>query len=133
MPARDPIASYARALTPAAVAICRKLRSAIDGALPEATSRIWHGAPVWFVGENPVVGYSSKAKAGDTVTLLFWNGQSFGEPDLEAVGSFHAAQIQYRDVRAIDAKPLVRWLGKAGKDIWDAVAWRRAMLARRRA
>jgi hypothetical protein len=47
--------------------------------------------------------------------------------------SAHAAQIRYRDVRAIDAKPLMRRLGKAGKDIWDAVAWRRAMLARRRA
>ena len=133
MPARDPIASYASALTPAAAAICKKLRSAIGTALPEATSKIWHGAPVWFIGENPVVGYSSQSKAGDTVTLLFWNGQSFAEPGLEAVGSFHAAQVKYTDMKAIDAKSLARWLENAGKDIWDAVAWRRSMLAKRRA
>ena len=73
--------------------------------------------PVWFVGENPVVGFNVTAQKG--VNLLFWNGQSFGEPALKAAGKFKAAQIQFTDGTQIDLKMLRRWLKKAGTDIWD--------------
>src|SRR5678809_776792 len=89
----DVIADYATTQTAEHAAICRALRGEIDAAFPQAISKIWHGSPVWFVGENPVVGYNVTSKKG--VNLLFWNGQSFGEPAFQAAGKFHAAQIQF--------------------------------------
>lgn len=64
-----------------------------------------------------MVGYSVTSK--NAVKLLFWNGQSFEEPALEATGKFKAAQIQFRHVSELDPKNLRRWLKKAGTLIWD--------------
>jgi effector-binding domain-containing protein len=50
---------------------------------------------------------------------MFWNGQSFGEPALEAAGKFKAAQIQFSDQAEIDVRLLRRWLRKASTDICD--------------
>ncbi len=52
----DPIAAYAKAQALPARTICDALRALIDAALPKATSKVWHGSPVWFLDENPVVG-----------------------------------------------------------------------------
>lgn len=98
-------------------ALCRKLRAAITRALPAAKALVWHGSPVWFVGEVPVAGYCVGAK-GD-VQLLFWNGQAFDEPGLAPLGKFCAAQARYRSVAEIDAAALARWLAKAGTQLWD--------------
>jgi hypothetical protein len=110
----DAIEAYTDA---AHAVICQALRAHIDAGLPKATSKLWHGSPVWFIGENPVVGYSVTAKKG--VNLLFWNGQSFGDPALKAAGKFRAAQIQFTDASQIDVKLLRRRLKHAGTDIWD--------------
>ena len=90
----DEIGSYAKKLKAKQKAIADSLRKTIDAALPKATSKVWHGHPVWFIGENPVVGYSTKTTG---VALLFWNGQSFGEPALQAIGKFHAAELKYAE------------------------------------
>ena len=113
----DVIAHYAKTQTAAHAAICHALRAEVDAVLPKATSKIWHRSPVWFIGENPVVGYNVTSKKG--INLLFWNGQSFKEPALKAVGKFKAAQIQFTDVSEIDPEALRRWLKRAGTDIWD--------------
>jgi len=115
--ASDGIAGYVRAQKPQYAAICKVLRLEISATLPKATSKMYHAAPVWFVGENAVVGFSVTARKG--VTLLFWNGQALEEPELQAVGKFKAAQIQFQDIEEINPKKLRRWLKKAGKDIWD--------------
>ena len=111
------VAAYDAAQHTAEAAICRSLRAEITRALPEATSKVWHGAPVWFVGETPVVGYSVPARGG--VSLLFWNGQAFNEPSLKAMGKFKAAQADFAAVSEIKAAPLRRWLKKAGTELWD--------------
>lgn len=116
----DPIAAYAQAQPPAFRSICDALRDLISQAIPKATCKIWHGSPVWFVGENPVVGYSVKAKA---VNLLFWNGQAFDEPGLTPVGKHRAAEATFREAAAIDPKLLRRWLKKARTDIFDSQAY----------
>ncbi len=116
-PRADPIRAYARALGAVDAAICRRLRSEIAAELPRAAARIWHGAPVWFIGQTPVVGYSVTAKGG--VNLLFWNGQAFGEPMLSAVGKFKAAQLHFDADSEIDSKLVRRCLRKAGSDLWD--------------
>jgi hypothetical protein len=113
----DMIARYTKGQTKEHAAICAVLRKEIDAALPKATSKIWHAIPVWFIGENPVVGYNITSKKG--VNLLFWNGQSFGEPALQAAGKFKAAQIQFTELSQIDRTALRRWLKKARTDIWD--------------
>jgi hypothetical protein len=111
------IAHYVGTQTAEFAAICQALRAEIDAVLPKATSKIWHAMPVWFIDENPVVGFSVTSKKG--VNLLFWNGQSLGEPALMAAGKFKAAQIQFTNASQIDAKALRRWLKKARVDIWD--------------
>jgi len=122
--ASDPIGAYARGQTPKHAEICRALRAVIESAAPKATARIWHAMPVWFVGENPIVGYKASAKY---VNLLFWNGQAFDEPALTAAGKFRAAQIQYTDTADIDEKALRRWVKKAAKDVCDLRAYRTSM------
>jgi hypothetical protein len=119
-------ASYARTQDPALGAICAKLQTEIDRALPDASSKIWHGSPVWFIGENPVVGYSVRAKRVD---LMFWSGQLFDEPLLRAVGKDKAAQVSIQDCSEIDAGALRRWLEKAGTVVFDYAG----MYARKRA
>lgn len=117
------IAAYERAQEPGLAAVCRLLRKDIESALPKATARIYHSAPVWFIGENAVVGFSVTAKK--KVNLLFWNGQAFDEPDLEAVGKFKAAQIQFQDKTEIDRKKLGQWLKEANRNIWDFASLRK--------
>jgi hypothetical protein len=113
----DPIAAYDSAQASAETAVCRKLRAEIERALPEATAKVWHGSPVWFVGETPVVGYNVPAKGG--VVLLFWNGQAFGDPALKPIGKFKAAQARFANADEIKVAPLRRWLKKAGTELWD--------------
>jgi hypothetical protein len=121
----DAIAYYAETQSAAHAAICRALRTQIDATIPRAASKIWHGSPVWFVGENPVVGYSVTAKNG--VSLLFWNGMSFGDPDLKPVGTGGmAAQILFTDADQLKMKPLRRWLKRAGTDVFDSAGYFRA-------
>jgi len=120
----DPIAAYSRALPRRD--LCDALRALIDAALPDAAARVWHGSPVWFVGDNPVVGYSATKKA---VNLLFWNGRAFDEPALRPVGKFRAAQAVFFDASEIDAPVVRRWLKKARADVFDS----RAFFVKRRA
>lgn len=113
----DLIAEYAQSQSLEYAAVCNTLRTAIDEALPMAESKIWHSMPVWFIGENPVVGYKLTAKKG--INLMFWSGQDFAEPGLLATGKFKAAQTQFSCVADIDQETLRRWLKKASENIWD--------------
>jgi len=85
------IAGYLQKLGPTLGPVAKILRREIESLLPQASSRLYHGMPVWFIGENAVVGLGLTAKK--TIKLLFWNGQAFDEPKLKAIGSFEAAQI----------------------------------------
>lgn len=114
---RGTVASYIKAQKPALAAVCRLLGKEIDAALPMSGATIYHGIPVWFIAGNAVVGFSVTAK--QKVNLLFWNGQALDEPELEAVGKFKAAQVQFESVEEVDRKKLKKWLKKAGKEIWD--------------
>ncbi len=116
----DAIAAYSQAQPLAFRAICDVLRALITTALPTATSKVWHGSPVWFIDENPVVGCNATAK---TVHLLFWNGQAFDEPGLKPVGQYRAAQALFTDAAEIDPKVIRRWLKKAKSDVFDSRAF----------
>lgn len=96
--------------------ICDTLHEVITGALPEATNKVWHGHPVWFLNDNPIVGYH---KLKDSVRLLFWGGQSFDEPGLAPEGSFKAAEVRYTNADQIDQNELEGWLEKSKTIQWD--------------
>jgi hypothetical protein len=74
MPIHKDILAYNAAQAAADMRICDALAKAIDRNLPESENKIWHRHPVWYLDENPIVGYS---KLKDCIRLLFWSGQSF--------------------------------------------------------
>lgn len=96
--------------------ICELLAAQIENGLPKATSKIWHGAPVWFLNDNPIVGYDVLKNC---VRLLFWSGQSFDEPGLQKEGSFKAAEARYTSSDQINTQDLARWLKKSKQIQWD--------------
>lgn len=124
----DQIVAYSKAQPVAFRTICDLLRGLIDTALPRATSKVWHGSPVWFIDGNPVVGYSANRKA---VHLLFWNGQAFDEPSFIPVGKYGAAQAVFVDAAEIDPKAVRRWLRMAASDVFDSRAFFRKLRERR--
>jgi hypothetical protein len=113
----NPIVEYSEGQPPAFRTICDLLCGMIPKALPNSSAKIWHGSPVWFIDDNPVVGYNATAKA---VNLLFWNGQAFDDPALKPVGKYRAAQVSFSDAAEIDPKVVLRWLKRAGSDIFDS-------------
>lgn len=96
--------------------IANLLAFEIDNMPPSTESKIWHAHPVWFLGGNPIAGFS---KLKDSVRLLFWSGQSFDEPQLKAEGKFKAAEIRYTDLEQVNTEDLKRWLEKAKTIQWD--------------
>jgi Domain of unknown function (DU1801) len=112
----DPIEDYHRRQSLTDQLICAELRGEIDAALPDATSKVWHAHPVWFLDGNPVVGYS-RLKGG--IRLLFWSGQGFDEAGLKPEGKFKAAEASFTDIAEIDLPSLRRWLQKSRTIQWD--------------
>jgi hypothetical protein len=96
--------------------ICELLADEVHKNLPDAESKVWHGAPVWFINGNPIVGYTNRK---NYVTLLFWSGQSFDEPGLKPEGSFKAAEANFTSPDEINAADIARWIEKAKKIQWD--------------
>jgi hypothetical protein len=110
------INQYIHSLTSDEQAICNSLFAELKKHLTDATYKLWHGSPVWFINENPVAGFSARK---DSVQLLFWSGQSFDEPNLKPEGSFKAAEARFTSADQINKEVLARWLGKAKTIQWD--------------
>lgn len=97
--------------------ICDLLAMTIDTAITEAESKIWHAHPVWFLGGNPIVGYSKQKKG---IRLMFWSGADFDEEKLNVKGEkFKDASIFYNDVTEINTDDLTIWLNKSRAIQWD--------------
>jgi hypothetical protein len=97
--------------------ICDVLANEIERHLPEAEGKIWHGHPVWFLDDNPIVGYS-KQKNG--IRLMFWSGASFDEKGLNVKGrKFKDASVFYTNAEDIKKRDLKRWLLKSREIQWD--------------
>lgn len=97
--------------------ICDLLSRIIDRNLSEAQSKIWHRHPVWFLDENPTVGYS-RLKAG--IRLMFWSGADFEKEKLKpGTGKFKDASIIYTSAAEVCEKDLKRWLKKSKQIQWD--------------
>lgn len=96
--------------------IVKELAALISETLKSAEGKVWHGAPVWFIDGNPVVGYSVK-KAG--VELLFWSGQSFDEELLLPTGKYKAAGIIFNNTSEIKKTLITKVLRKSKSIQWD--------------
>lgn len=97
--------------------ICDLLAKIIDIVLTEAKSKIWHSHPVWFLDDNPIVGYSKQKKG---IRLMFWSGAGFDEEKLNVKGEkFKDASIFYKNVNDIHTTDLLRWLNKSKEIQWD--------------
>ena len=97
--------------------ICTQLAKIISENLPEAENKIWHAHPVWFLDDNPIVGYSKQKKG---IRLMFWSGADFEEENLEpGTGKFKDASIFYNEVEELNVTELKRWLKKSTKIQWD--------------
>jgi len=96
--------------------ICVDLHSLIAGHLPGSSQKMFHGSPVWFLRDNPIVGYSIKKEG---VALLFWSGQGFATGGLRAVGKHKAAEAVYRTRAEIDRARVLAWLGESTAVQWN--------------
>lgn len=97
--------------------ICNRLYTIIESELANTEKKIWHAHPVWFLDENPIVGYS---KLKDGIRLLFWSGADFEEDKLQlGSGKFKDASIRYTNIEQINLDELTRWLKKAQTIQWD--------------
>jgi hypothetical protein len=97
--------------------ICEQLATIICQQLPNAENKVWHGHPVWFLDENPIVGYSKEKKG---MRLMFWSGADFEEPALSVLGKkFKDASIFYNNPNEIHQDDLIRWLEKSRDIQWD--------------
>lgn len=114
--AKPSIKEYNKQLPEPHYKIASVLFKHINNILGESEAKVWHGAPVWFIDGNPIVGYALRKKG---LVLLFWSGQSFGEPRLMPEGSFKAAEFCYQSVDEIDLAELSRWLEKGQSIQWD--------------
>ncbi len=124
------VVAYNESLTESEKLICDLLSKEINTSLQDvATNKVWHGAPVWFIEGNPIVGY---AKRKSSVQLLFWSGQTFDETGLKNEGSFKAAEVNYTSVDQVNTQDLRRWLKKASTIQWDYknIVKRRGVLER---
>ena len=112
----EEIQKYNAAQPAGAREICCALAEAIDAELEVAESKVWHGGPVWFIDENPIVGYWVRK---GHVHLLFWSGQSFDEPSLKPEGKFKAAELRITDAAQLEPNELKRWLQTSRTIQWD--------------
>lgn len=111
------IKKYNNALEGENKKIANSLAKLIDAGLPKAENKIWHAHPVWFLDENPIVGYSLQKKG---MRLMFWSGMGFDEEQLvPGTGKFKDASVFYTSEKEINVKDLARWLKKAKTIQWD--------------
>ncbi|WP_158251640.1 MULTISPECIES: DUF1801 domain-containing protein [Cryobacterium] len=85
------------------------LRDKFDLALPETSTELWHGHPVWLDDDLPVAGF----KAYPTfVTVLFWRGQAITDHSgkLNASGSAEMSEYKLKSVDDFDSDLFDVWL-----------------------
>jgi len=105
------IVNYNKSLESVEAEICEILALLITSTLKEATNKIWHSHPVWFLDGNPIVGYSKQKKG---LRLMFWSGADFQEECLNVRGEkFKDASIFYTSLDEINLDDVKRCLEKS--------------------
>ncbi|MFC3501233.1 DUF1801 domain-containing protein [Micromonospora sp. NPDC049366] len=112
------IDDYLAQLDPPLREIGEKLRPVIDAALPDATAAMWHGHPVWGLGDKPGQRPVCLLKAyGRHVTFGLWRGQELDDPTGRLTpGARQMASVKLRTVADVDPALFTGWLGQ-GRDL----------------
>lgn len=111
------IKNYNEKLSPEDEMICNILADLINLSLNESESKIWHAHPVWFLDQNPIVGYSKQKKG---IRLMFWSGADFDEEKLNVRGKkFKDASVFFTNHTQINAEDMLRWLLLSKEIQWD--------------
>ncbi|WP_166805589.1 DUF1801 domain-containing protein [Cryobacterium ruanii] len=103
------IEEYVAALTEPRASVVTLLRDTFDLGLPETSTELWHGHPVWLDDGLPVAGF----KAYPTfVTVLFWRGQAITDDSgkLNASGSAEMSEYKLKTVDDFDGDLFDAWL-----------------------
>jgi hypothetical protein len=84
----------------------------LDDELPDATTKLYHGIPVWCVGDEPTIGIKP-AKAH--LSVLFFRGQRIADATgtLVASGSFEMASVKLASAADLDENALRTWVREA--------------------
>ncbi|MCG5457340.1 DUF1801 domain-containing protein [Micromonospora sp. PSH03] len=95
--------------------IGEKLTPIIAAALPGATGAMWHGHPVWSLGDRPGQRPVCLVKAyGSYVTFGLWRGQEIVDPSGRLIpGARAMAAVKLRDVADVDPALFSDWLRAA--------------------
>ncbi|CCH21234.1 DUF1801 domain-containing protein [Micromonospora lupini] len=95
--------------------IAEKLTPVIADALPRATGALWHGHPVWSLGDRPGQRPVCLVKAyGSYVTFGLWRGQEIADPSGRlAPGARMMAAVRLHRLDEIDPALFAGWLRAA--------------------
>src|SRR5882757_11438767 len=104
------VAEYVDTVPESLRAVAAQLTAIIDAGLPHATSRVYHGHPVWL-DATPVAGYKAYSKH---VTFMLWAGQDIDDPTgrLQATGSQLMASVRLTSVDDVDKDTFAAWLAQ---------------------
>ncbi|GAB3845417.1 hypothetical protein GCM10029963_23690 [Micromonospora andamanensis] len=91
------------------------LRPVIDGALTDAAGVMWHGHPVWGLGEAPGRRPICLLKAYPShLTFGLWRGQEITDrPDRLKPGARQMASVRLAAITDIDEPLFAAWLRQA--------------------
>ncbi|WP_405102097.1 DUF1801 domain-containing protein [Micromonospora sp. NBC_01412] len=93
----------------------QRVHAVVEAALPEATGALWHGHPVWGLGDRPGRQPVCLLKAQSTyVTFGLWRGQDVADPSGRLVpGARRMASVKLRTVDEVDPALFTGWLRRA--------------------
>ncbi|MEV0424990.1 DUF1801 domain-containing protein [Micromonospora sp. NPDC050495] len=111
----DPVTTYLAGLETPLREAGEKLRTVIDVALPAATAAMWHGHPVWGLGDRPGQTPICLVKAyASYLTFGLWHGQDVVDDTSRlAPGARRMASVKLRAVDDIDPELFTSWLRQA--------------------
>ncbi|MGY0003925.1 DUF1801 domain-containing protein [Micromonospora sp. I033] len=111
----DPVTTYLTGLDALLRETGENLRSVIEAALPEATGAMWHGHPVWGLGDRPGKAPVCLVKAYPAhVTFGLWRGQDVADGSGRLVpGARRMSSVKLRTVDEIDPELFTGWLRAA--------------------
>ncbi|MEU5946197.1 DUF1801 domain-containing protein [Micromonospora sp. NPDC047465] len=95
--------------------IGEKLLPVIEAALPGATGAVWHGHPVWGLGDRPGRRPVCLVKAyAAYVTFGLWRGREIIDPSGRLVpGARQMAAVKLRTLADVDPALFTDWLRQA--------------------
>ncbi|MEV4411346.1 DUF1801 domain-containing protein [Catellatospora sp. NPDC049609] len=109
------IDEYLAGLDQPLAAVAARMRDVIEAALPTTTGVVYHGHPVWGLGEQPGRNPICLVKAYRSyVTFGLWRGQDVPDPSGRLIaGARRMASVKLAGLADVDAALFTTWLHAA--------------------